>query len=167
MSEKILVVDPERCTGCRLCEIICSVKHTGVSNPSRSRIRVIKWENEGFYLPMKCQQCQDAPCLAVCPKGAIYQDREPNRIRVNHDLCIGCRSCISACPFGAMGWDVSSGRVFKCDLCSGDPQCARFCDMKAVDYVDARKLQLTKMREAGGHYAELLRRHGGYSSEVR
>lgn len=167
MSEKILVVDPERCTGCRLCEIVCSVKHAGVSNPSRSRIRVIKWENEGFYLPVKCQQCQDAPCLAVCPKGAIYQDREPKRIRVNHDLCIGCRSCISACPFGAMGWNVSSGRVFKCDLCSGEPQCARFCDMKAVDYVDAGRLQLTKMREAGGHYAELLRRHGVYKGEAQ
>ena len=75
MSKKMLVMDPEKCTGCRLCEIVCSVKHTGVSNPARARIHVIKWDNEGFYMPMRCQQCKDAPCKAACPKDAIYLDR--------------------------------------------------------------------------------------------
>ena len=49
--EKILVVDHEKCTDCRACEMVCSVKHTGVNNPTRSRIHVIKWPMEGFELP--------------------------------------------------------------------------------------------------------------------
>ena len=160
MTKKMLVVDPERCTGCRLCEITCSVKHTGFSNPARARIHVIKWDNVGFYLPMSCQQCQDAPCMAVCPKEAIYRDQELDRVMVNYDLCIGCKMCVSACPFGAMGFDADRGRVFKCDLCDGDPQCVRFCDMKAVDYVETAKLQYPKMREAGENYSMLMRKQG-------
>jgi len=51
-EEKVLVVDQQKCTGCRLCELVCSVFHTGTSNPSRSRVKVVKWEDVGFYLPM-------------------------------------------------------------------------------------------------------------------
>lgn len=160
MTTKMLNVEPERCTGCRLCELVCSVKHTGASNPSRARIRVIKWESEGFYMPMKCHQCQDAPCQAVCPRGAIYRDRSLDRLMINREACIGCRSCLFACPFGAMGWDGVRGEVFKCDLCSGDPQCVRFCEVKAVDYVDPKKLQPARMREAAARYSELMRKHG-------
>ena len=48
---KILIVDHKKCTGCRLCELVCSVKHAGVSNPSRARLSIVKWEAEGYYLP--------------------------------------------------------------------------------------------------------------------
>ncbi len=98
--------------------------------------------------------------MAVCPKEAIDRDQELDRIQVNYDLCIGCKMCVSACPFGAMGFDADRGRVFKCDLCDGDPQCVRFCDMKAVDYVETAKYQYPKMREAGENYSELMRKHG-------
>mmetsp|Transcript_6262 Transcript_6262/g.3509 ORF Transcript_6262/g.3509 Transcript_6262/m.3509 type:complete len:161 (-) Transcript_6262:675-1157(-) len=159
MSKNIYIVDSERCTGCRLCEIICSVKHTGVSNPARSSIHIIKWDNEGFYLPMLCQHCQDAACMAICPKGAISRDDDIGRIMINYDLCMGCKMCISACPFGAMGFDAKEEKVFKCDLCDGNPQCVRFCDMKAIDYVNVAKVQTSKMREAAEHYSELMRKH--------
>lgn len=161
MSKKILVVDPEKCTGCRLCEIVCSVRHNGVCNPVLSRIHIIKWENEGFYLPMHCQQCKEAPCMAICPKGAIYRDDELGSVMINYDLCIGCKMCVSACPFGAMGFDAQRGRVFKCDLCDGDPQCVRFCDMKAVDYMETSKLQSRRMRESAENFSELMRKHAG------
>ncbi len=71
MDKKILTVDPEKCTGCRNCELVCSVMHNGVSNPSLARIQIVKWENIGVYIPMSCQHCEDAPCMAVCPKDAI------------------------------------------------------------------------------------------------
>ena len=161
MSIQTMIVDPERCTGCRLCELVCAVKHNGVSNPSLARIHIVKWENEGFYMPMRCQHCQDAPCMAVCPKDAIYRDKELDCVLVNHDLCIGCKMCVSACPFGAVGWNPKKGRIFKCDLCHGDPQCVRFCDMKAVDYVETAKLQCGQMREAAENYSELMRKHTG------
>jgi len=145
---KVLVINYEKCTGCRLCELVCSVMHDGVSNPSRARIKVIKWEAEGLYIPMSCQQCEDAPCLNVCPVKAISRDETLDRVMVDYDVCIGCRACVSACPFGAMGFDVIGRRVIKCDLCDGDPQCVRFCEEKAVDYVDADKVSILKKRDA-------------------
>ena len=146
---KILIVDQEKCTGCRLCELVCSVKHVGVSNPSRARLSIVKWEAEGYYLPMICQHCEKAPCKTVCPKDAIYHDEELNRVMIDYDLCIGCRMCVAACPFGSMGFDTKENKVIKCDMCDGEPLCVNFCDMKAVDYVDAGTVTLKKKRMAG------------------
>ena len=130
--EKVLVVDPNKCTGCRICEQVCSVWHEKVVNPYRARIKVVKWEMEGKVIPMVCRQCDDAPCLDVCPMSAIYNDHVTGAVQVDYDRCIGCGMCISICPFGAMGYDVVDSKVIKCDLCDGDPQCVRFCDAGAV-----------------------------------
>jgi anaerobic carbon-monoxide dehydrogenase iron sulfur subunit len=145
---KVLAINYEKCTGCRLCELVCSVKHDGVSNPDRSRIKVIKWESQGLYIPMSCQQCQDAPCMIVCPVKAISRDESLSRVMVDYDVCIGCRSCVTVCPFGAMNFSVTDRRVFKCDLCDGEPQCVRFCEVKAVDYVDAGRVSIFKKKGA-------------------
>jgi Fe-S-cluster-containing hydrogenase component 2 len=109
---------------------------------------VLKWEAEGIYIPMTCQQCQDAPCLNVCPVKAISQDQELGRVSVDYNTCIGCRSCVSVCPFGAMNFNVTDRRVLKCDVCDGDPQCVRFCDVKAVDFIDAGEVAIRKSRVA-------------------
>jgi carbon-monoxide dehydrogenase iron sulfur subunit len=114
---KVLVINYEKCTGCRLCELVCAVMHDGISNPIRSRIRVMKWESEGLYIPMSCLQCQDAPCMNVC-------------------------------PFGAMSFNTIDRKVFKCDLCDGDPQCVRFCEVKAIEYVDADDVSILKKKSA-------------------
>ena len=142
------MINPEKCTGCRTCEMVCAVKHHGGSNPSRSRIKVMKWEMDGVYIPMACQQCQDAPCAGVCPAGALSRNDEMNTIEVDYDKCIGCRSCVAVCPFGAMGFNSIDKQVFKCDLCDGDPQCVRFCEVKCVEYVDADDQAILKKQEA-------------------
>jgi len=145
---KALYIDYQKCTGCRLCELVCAVKHDGFSNPARSRIRVIKWEAEGLYVPMSCQQCEDAPCLNVCPVKAISRDEDLGLVMVDYDMCIGCRSCVVVCPFGAMSFNVIDRKVFKCDLCDGDPQCVRFCEEKAVDFVEVDDVSILKKRDA-------------------
>jgi anaerobic carbon-monoxide dehydrogenase iron sulfur subunit len=145
---KVLYVNHDKCTGCRLCELVCAVSHDGISNPARSRIRVMKWEAEGLYVPMTCQQCQDAPCLNVCPVKAISQEADTGRVLVDYNICIGCRSCVSVCPFGAMSFNTIDRRVLKCDLCDGDPQCVRFCEVKAVDFIEANDVSLIKQRKA-------------------
>ena len=163
---KALYIDYQKCTGCRLCELVCSVSHDGFSNPARSRIKVMKWEAEGLYIPMSCQQCQDAPCMNVCPVKAISRDEEIGNVSVDYDVCIGCRSCVSVCPFGAMSFNIMERQVFKCDLCDGDPQCVRFCDMKAVDFVDVDEVSIAKKRSAaerlsvaGKEAAALIKQH--------
>ena len=145
---KALYIDYQKCTGCRTCELVCAVQHDGCSNPARSRIRVVKWEDQGLYIPMACQQCQDAPCLNVCPVQAITKDDSLGRVMVDYDTCIGCRSCVAVCPFGAMNYNVIDKKVFKCDLCDGDPQCVRFCDVKAVDLIEADDVSILKTRIA-------------------
>jgi carbon-monoxide dehydrogenase iron sulfur subunit len=154
--QKVILVDQDKCTGCRLCEMVCSVKHEGVSNPSRARISVLKWFQEGFFMPMVCQQCMEAPCVAVCPKDALSRDEELGTVKLNYDLCIGCKMCVTACPFGGMGIDTVSNEVVKCDLCDGDPQCVRFCFPGALQFVEANAVNLRKKREAATKLADLM-----------
>lgn len=145
---KILVADPELCTGCRLCEMVCSVKKEGVSDPSRSRIRIIKWEAEGFYIPMFCQQCEEPVCSTVCPVNAIEKNEETGKVTTNLDLCVGCRSCLTTCPLGGLGFDCKEKKMLRCDQCDGDPACVKYCDTKAIQYVESEKVQPKKMRAA-------------------
>ena len=156
--DMMMVVDHTKCTGCRLCEMACSVKHTGVNNPTRARIHVIKWPMEGFELPMLCQQCEQAPCIAVCPKDALFRDPVLSRVTLDQTLCIGCRMCVTACPFGGMGIDTVDRRVIKCDLCDGDPICARFCAPGALQYVPAHAVNLMKKRSAGLQLSEVMKK---------
>jgi anaerobic carbon-monoxide dehydrogenase iron sulfur subunit len=147
-GNKVLRIDYEKCTGCRLCELVCSVRHDHVSNPERSRIRVIKWEAEGVYVPMTCQQCEDAPCVNACPAKALARNQELGRVEIDYDVCIGCRTCVSVCPFGAMNFIASDRRVTKCDLCDGDPQCVRFCEVEAIEFIPASEVGHDKRRKA-------------------
>jgi anaerobic carbon-monoxide dehydrogenase iron sulfur subunit len=166
MAPKALYIDYQKCTGCRLCELVCAVKHYGISNPTRSRIKVMKWEMEGLYVPMSCQQCQDAPCLNVCPVKAISRDEELGRVTVDYDVCIGCRSCVAVCPFGAMSFNVIDKQVFKCDLCDGEPQCVRFCDRKAVDYVSPDEVSIDKQRVAAERLSKAGKEASALISEI-
>lgn len=143
---KVLMIDYEKCTGCRLCELVCSVKHEGVSNPARSRIRVVKWEWEGIVVPTVCNQCEEAPCASICPTNARLLDEKLGRIVIDYERCIGCKTCIVACPFGATSFDPISKRVIGCDLCDGEPACVRFCTTEALSYVDAS--DINKKRQA-------------------
>jgi carbon-monoxide dehydrogenase iron sulfur subunit len=145
---KVLMLEYQKCTGCRTCELVCSVKHEGAANPAKSRIKIVKWEWEGLYVPMSCQQCVDAPCMEVCPVKAINREEGLGVVQVNQETCIGCRMCVAACPFGAMGFNVDSKKVYKCDFCDGDPQCSRFCETKAVQYVEASQVSGVKQLAA-------------------
>ncbi len=156
MNGKVLVIDHEKCTGCRQCEMVCSVFHNGASNPSRSRIKVVKWEHVGFYLPMTCQNCEKPFCVEVCPTKACHKDVENQRVMIDRDKCIGCKTCIVACPFGAPLYDKVERISIKCDYCDGDPQCVRFCEAKAIGYVDEDQVGVSKKREVSLRFFELL-----------
>ena len=165
MSNQVLKVEHEKCTGCRLCELVCAVKHHGSSNPTRSRIRIIKWESEGIEIPVVCQQCEDAPCRPACPAKAISRNEEKGRVEVDYDKCIGCKTCVSVCPFGAMHFMPAERKVIKCDLCDGDPQCARFCEVKAVSFVPESDVGLSRTRAAALRVVEAERKSDAIRTE--
>jgi len=155
---KTLIIDYTKCTGCRLCELVCSVKQAKVSNPSRARIHIVKWEGEGFYLPMVCQQCENPPCKSVCPTEAISRDDKAGRVLVNYNLCIGCKMCVAACPFGGMGFDITAKQVIKCNHCDGEPTCVSFCQPEAIEYVETSTVNLKKKRVAAEKFSELMKK---------
>jgi len=157
MYGKVLVVEHEKCTGCRQCELVCSVFHNGTSNPSRARIKVMKWEHVGFYLPMTCQNCEKPFCTEVCPTKACHRDIENQRVIIDKDKCIGCKTCVVACPFGHPFFDPIDRVTVKCDYCDGEPQCVRFCEVKAIDYVEADRVQMAKRREVFTKFSDLLK----------
>ena len=146
MNTKTLIIHPENCDGCGDCETACSRRNAGIGVPGRSCTRVINERHDNtFYLPVICQQCEDPPCLAACPNEVICRDDELNRVVINQNKCVGCGMCVSACPFGAMGFDQVRGQAFKCDLCGGDPECVRACQKGAVEYADPYMLYKPQM----------------------
>lgn len=157
MNSKLIVADPIKCTGCGECQTVCSLNQCGISNPALSRIRIFSRQHEGLYIPVSCQQCEDAPCMAVCPKEAIYRDQLFNRVMIDYGRCISCRMCISACPFGAMGFDSKAQKVFKCNLCDGNPQCVNFCYPKSLSYVEPERIPYSRLRHFASTYIGIRR----------
>ncbi len=133
---KIIAVNPDKCTGCRLCELVCSLKNTGEFNPTRSRIQVIGFEDV-FSLPVACFQCERPYCLEVCPTGAIVRDEMAGLVKVTKDKCIGCKICAVACPFGNIVFSCTDKVAVKCELCEGEPECVLFCPTGALDFKEA------------------------------
>lgn len=128
---KMLKVFAEKCTGCRLCELACSVTKTGEFNPGLARIRV-DWGDEGACVPVVCTQCAEEWCVRACPSEAISRNPETAVVMIDPEQCTECGECVSACPIGAIGWPSSSGVPFKCDLCGGQPACAAICPAEAL-----------------------------------
>lgn len=145
--KKIIVSNPERCTGCRVCESVCSLVHTGRCNPAESCIRVLRWEHKGIDVPVTCLQCEDPVCANVCPVNAISRNLETSAMETDKELCIQCNMCVIACPFG--GTLIGPrGEILRCDLCGGDPQCVQLCQTKAIEYVRVDKIAPKLMRKA-------------------
>ncbi len=144
--QKSLHIIAERCTGCLQCEMACSFEADGVFNPSRSRIKVFPLHEEGRFVPYTCTQCADAWCVKACPVDAIVINLETGAKEVLENVCVGCKVCTIACPFGTINYSQATGKVIKCDLCGGDPECAKACPTEAILYVDADWTGYDKMR---------------------
>jgi molybdopterin-containing oxidoreductase family iron-sulfur binding subunit len=162
----VMVIDIERCDGCNECTTACQKAHfTG----DQEWIKVYELTDEGgatYYLPRPCMQCENAPCLNVCPVGATFRN-ENGTVLVDHDRCIGCRYCMAACPYDARSFNwgppenppgVSlaryspeyplphrQGTVEKCMFCAHDtsvgklPACVVGCPMSAIWFGDLVK----------------------------
>jgi carbon-monoxide dehydrogenase iron sulfur subunit len=129
------VVIPRNCIGCRTCEVACSFAHAVAGHDGgqlgHSRIRVHAIAPQRF-VQVTCLQCANAACVKVCPTSALVRNPITSAIEVNEQRCIGCSLCRAACPFGHMHFDRPHNLAVKCDLCKGQPACAKFCPNRAL-----------------------------------
>jgi Fe-S-cluster-containing dehydrogenase component len=87
-------------------------------------------------------QCEVPYCASVCPSKAISRNPETGVVKVSKKKCTGCKACLSACPFGAMGF--AENVAIKCDHCGGHPSCVEFCQAKALTYGDPNDISSSK-----------------------
>lgn len=154
---KAIVVDFEKCAGCRTCEAVCSafnnrvniegIEMEGPGNPALSNIRVHHF-NPDIDIPSTCALCEDAPCIEACPvephpetgRRALYKDHESGIIINDLERCIGCSSCAEACRKergGVIRPNHETGSPERmCTLCGGDPQCVKNCPFDALSYME-------------------------------
>jgi carbon-monoxide dehydrogenase iron sulfur subunit len=150
MTDRVIAIDYTKCTGCRICEMACTIKNLGEINPVKSRIRVVRIETEGSALsyPVMCMKCIEAFCIAVCPMGAISEDPKTGARVIDEGKCIACSACVYACPFGAIAVDRQLGVAFNCNLCDGEPTCVQFCPRDAILYLDRDEVGI-RLRRSG------------------
>ncbi len=143
----ILSIDHAKCTGCRNCELACSIAHFHEFNPARSRIQILKDEGMNLITPMVCLQCEMPLCNSACPTGAIRYN-EHGVLYVHRDDCIGCMSCVTACVYGGISIDPKTRKAMKCNLCWGTPACVKACEYRAIEYVPTGEAILSRYEGA-------------------
>jgi Fe-S-cluster-containing hydrogenase component 2 len=127
-------VDYTKCTGCKACELACSLKHFGRCEPEESRIRIDRQcKKSAEFFPFTCQHCTMPECTVVCPSGACTRT-DKGLVEVDPELCIGCKFCIIVCPLSSAAWNWREGKSMRCDLCEGEPVCVEVCSTKAIEF---------------------------------
>lgn len=179
---RFVAVDPNKCIGCRVCEVACSVAHADhvsltastVNTPMIPRLYVSRTADG--VVPIQCRHCEDAPCAKACKVSAIVH--LDDKILIHEDQCIGCKACAIACPFGAIDMvpvlknnivgaqdhasdivmeldEVERWVASKCDLCDGreeGPACVQECPQQALRLVDIHR----EKKERNARAAESL-----------
>ncbi|MGK0466961.1 MAG: electron transport protein HydN [Clostridium sp.] len=184
-----IVANPNKCIGCKSCEIACAVAHLDssvataglIDAPFLPRINLIRAER--VTMPIQCRQCDDAPCANACPVAAIVH--RDNKIVVKTELCIGCKTCMLACPFGAMdmvpqfqngeeqiqinlSMITKEGKqnkeimvAHKCDLCEGrpgGPACVEICPCDAFTVVKPKVINQSIKNKRRSSALEIIRK---------
>ena len=137
-----VVAKPEVCMGCHLCEIWCVVAHSKSKDiikafkyEKKQLPRIIVDENLPEVFAIQCRHCEEPDCVFACISGALYKD-ESGKVVHDESKCVGCLSCVMACPYGGIVVDFESRKVVKCDLCEeiGFPVCVKMCPNEALVY---------------------------------
>ncbi len=134
-------VKEQVCIGCRLCEVYCQLSHSGHKELVKAfrgpnipvpRLRVEVDKHVSFSV--RCQNCEDAPCVHACITGALSRNSESGQVICEEERCVGCWTCTLVCPYGAIRQNQAEKRMAKCDLCPEEeiPACVANCPNEAL-----------------------------------
>ena len=134
MTDQIFIkTNFDRCTGCSLCQLACSLRLLGGFNPHRALLRIEHARENLYHFPTVCNQCENPYCANVCPVQAIALDPHTGAMVVDRAACVACNQCSRYCPFQVVGVDPDLKKSVKCDLCGGDPHCVAACPTGALE----------------------------------
>ena len=121
--QKLIRIEPAKCVGCKTCELACSFKNAGEFAPSKSRIYNEVFLEEAKFITVTCMQCDEPWCEKACPKAAISKEVPSGVVYVDEHRCVGCRTCVSACPFGMIKYLAETGKAeqYESDLLLSHP----------------------------------------------
>lgn len=132
MTKRAMVMDLDRCTGCQSCIVACKFENSiGLGDYWCDVVDMGPYGTHPdismYWLTFQCQQCENAPCVQVCPTGASYRDPDSNVVLISKEDCIGCKMCAIACPYSdsagahrpsARWYNAREGVMEKCTLCN-------------------------------------------------
>ncbi len=142
---KRIYVREEWCLGCHLCEYECAFACSGEKNMVHAlkgksihpRIRVE--DGTGIHFAVNCRHCTDMPCVKGCIAGALSRD-EHGMVVIDKNKCVGCYTCVTLCPYGAIMPDGEGKAAQKCMLCTDngltEPNCVKHCPNNAIVFED-------------------------------
>ncbi|MBC8209410.1 MAG: 4Fe-4S dicluster domain-containing protein [Desulfobulbaceae bacterium] len=117
-----MVIRGNRCVGCELCKEACVTTNNVPSYGYRTTIlekkrKIANEAVETAFMPVLCNQCNRPPCVRVCPTTATYKDKTTGIVRMHYKRCIGCKTCMAACPYNARYFKEENRAVDKCNFC--------------------------------------------------
>lgn len=170
-----MVFDLRKCIGCQACTVACSMEHQVPIGHFRTTVSVYEVQTEGrtrrAMLPRTCNQCDNAPCVAVCPTQATYQ-RKDGVVVVDNTACVGCAYCVQACPYGARFINPETHTAEKCNFCVQRvdagllPACVETCVGGARVFGDLNDPQSQVSRLMREHPVKVLKPEAGTEPRV-
>ncbi|MDY0389308.1 MAG: 4Fe-4S dicluster domain-containing protein [Desulfobulbus oligotrophicus] len=135
-----MVMRQNLCIDCELCMDACVRTNNVPSYGWRTRIlertrHIGPKEQETIFMPILCNQCNEPPCVRVCPTVATYKDKTTGIVVMDNKKCIGCKTCMAACPYNARYYNEETRAIDKCNFCldtrlskgEKDPACVEAC----------------------------------------
>ncbi len=135
------IIDNRKCIGCHACTTACKAEHLVPVGVNRTWVKQVEKgefpHTRRLFSVMRCNHCTDAPCVEICPVEALYT-REDGIVDFDKDRCIGCKSCMQACPYDALYIDPENNTAAKCNYCAHrvdiglEPACVNVCPEHAI-----------------------------------